>query len=46
VLSTWNRLLKNEQTLAKNWHKPPGLLVGVDQMEHQDDIPDKPDDLP
>jgi hypothetical protein len=36
VSSTWNRLLnKNEQTLAKNWHKSPGLLVGVDQMVHQ-----------
>jgi hypothetical protein len=47
VSSTWNRLLnKNEQTLAKNWHKSPGLLVGVDQMVHQDGIPDNPNDLP
>ena len=47
VSSTWNRLLnKNEQTLAKNWHKSLGLLVGVDQMVHQDGIPDNPDDLP
>jgi len=47
VSSTSNRLLnKNKQTLAKNWHKSPGLLVGVDQMVHQDGIPDNPDDLP
>ena len=42
VLSTWERLLKEEENLPKNWLKSPGVLVGINQMEHQDGIPDDP----
>jgi len=46
VLSTWKKMLKNEKNLPENWLKSPGVLVGIDQMEHRDGIPDNPDDPP
>lgn len=46
MLDTWDKMLKNEQYLPRNWLKSPGVLVGVDQMEHQGSILDNPDDLP
>jgi hypothetical protein len=46
VLSTWEKLLKDERDLPRNWLKTPGVLVGIDRMEHQDGIPDNPDDPP
>jgi hypothetical protein len=46
VLGTWDKMLKAEPDLPQNWLKSPGVLVGIDQMEHQDGIPDNPDDPP
>jgi hypothetical protein len=46
VLSTWKGLLKDEKNLPNNWLKSPGVLVGIDQMEHRGGIPDNPDDPP
>ena len=46
MLSTWEKLLKDERDLPRNWLKTPGVLVGIDQMEHWDGIPDNPDDPP
>jgi len=46
VLSTWKKMLKDEMNLPKNWLKSPGVLVGIDRMEHQGGIPDNPDDPP
>jgi hypothetical protein len=46
VLRTWERMLQNENDLPNNWLTSPGVLVGIDQMEHRDGIPDNPDDPP
>jgi hypothetical protein len=46
VLSTWKKMLKNKKNLPENWLKSPRVLVGIDQMEHHDSIPDNPDDPP
>jgi hypothetical protein len=42
VLSTWEKLLKDERDLPRNWLKTPRVLVGIDRMEHQDGILDNP----
>jgi exonuclease III len=46
VLDTWDKIIKAGPDLPHNWLKSPGVLVGIDQMEHQDGIPDNPDDPP
>jgi len=46
VLSTWRKLLKNENNLPENWLRSPRVLVGINQMEHLGSILDNPNDPP
>jgi ribonuclease HI len=44
ILDTWDKTLKNEQDLPKNWIPTPGVLVDVAISEHQEEpaLPDEP----
>ena len=43
---SWKNLLKNGKNLPQNWLKMTGVLVSVDQMAHQGNITDIPEELP
>jgi hypothetical protein len=46
VLDTWKNLLKNKKNLPQNWLKTTGVLVSINQMVHQGNILDIPEEPP
>jgi hypothetical protein len=40
------RMILDQPNLPENWLKSPRVLVGINQMEHLDSIPDNPNDPP
>jgi len=45
VLNTWKCLLKNEESLPRNWLESTGVLVGINQIT-QGGMPDIPEESP